>query len=53
MPNPADNSIEELHKLCFNFLWKGLPDKIKRSQVVQDYNMEVLKLLISEIIKHQ
>ena len=31
LPNPPDDFIESLQKKCFNFVWDGKRDKIKRS----------------------
>ena len=30
LPNPTDNIINELDNLCYKFLWRKKPDKIKR-----------------------
>ena len=37
LPNPLENFITDLRKLLFNFLWNGKPDRIKRTQITQDY----------------
>ena len=34
LPNPPDDLIESLQKKCFDFIWSGKRDKIKRSIAV-------------------
>jgi len=33
LPNPSDSYINELQKLCFNFIWNRKSDRIKRQQI--------------------
>jgi exonuclease III len=30
LPNPSDIQVDTLQRICFKFIWKGKPDKIKR-----------------------
>ena len=34
LPNPPENMMIELERTCFNFIWGGKPDKIKRTTVI-------------------
>jgi hypothetical protein len=37
LPNPSDEYLKEVNECIFKFIWNGKPDKIKRSQIIQDY----------------
>ena len=37
LPNPSVDFIKSLQNMCFNFLWKNVPDKIRRQVVMQGY----------------
>ena len=39
LPNPPDDLIEELQKKCFDFVWDGKKDKIKRTTAVYHTKM--------------
>ena len=39
LPNPPDDLIDELQKKCFDFVWQGKKDKIKRSTSVYHTKM--------------
>ena len=48
-PHMAQEYVKELEKMSFSFLWKGKPDRIKRSIVVCPYEkggLKVPKILI-------
>ena len=33
LPNPTEYTMDKLQKMCFNFIWQGKPDKVKREVV--------------------
>ena len=37
LPNHSEDFIKTLQNMCFNFLWKNGPDKIKRAITTQGY----------------
>ena len=45
LPNPPENLVKTLNKLCFNFIWNGGPDKIKRKFIVKDISKGGLRML--------
>lgn len=45
LPNPSDEFIKTLQTLCFNFLWKNGPDKIKRPVIIQNYDSGGLRMI--------
>ncbi len=54
LPNPPDATIDKLQKLCYKFVWKGKPDKIKRKVVILNPKHGGFKVpKISEIITAQ
>ena len=52
LPNPPGNIIKELDSLFFKFLWKGGPDKIKRTIALKQYNEGGLKMIKLEPFIH-
>jgi len=36
LPNPPDHHVANLQKDCFNFVWKGKPDRIRRQTAVKN-----------------
>ena len=44
LPNPSVDFIKSLQNMCFNFLWKNGPDKIRRQVVMQGYEKEGLRM---------
>lgn len=44
LPNPSADYLKTLNDLIFKFVWDGKPDKIKRSQMIQDYDLGGVKL---------
>ena len=36
LPNPSDEFLREVNEYIFKFIWNGKPDRIKRSQMIQD-----------------
>ncbi|MCU7801439.1 MAG: reverse transcriptase family protein, partial [gamma proteobacterium symbiont of Lucinoma myriamae] len=45
LPNPTPDFIKKLQNMCYNFLWKNGPDKIKRSVIVQGYENGGLRMI--------
>ena len=45
LPNPSVEIIKRLKNLCYNFLWKGGPNRIKRSVIVQGYEKGGLRMI--------
>ena len=44
-PLPADREVvNEVNNLCYNFLWGGKGDKIKRDTMISDYEHGGLKM---------
>ena len=44
LPNPPSETINELQRVLFNFLWAGKPDKIKRNVIIGLYEHGGLKM---------
>ena len=45
LPNPSVDFIKSLQDMCFNFLWKNVPDKIRRQVVMQGYEKGGLRMV--------
>ena len=45
LPNPSADFIKTLQNMCFNFLWKNGPDKIKRAITTQGYEKGGLRMI--------
>ena len=45
LPNPPIDLVKSLNKLCFNFIWNGGPDRIKRKFIVKDISKGGLRML--------
>ena len=45
LPNPDEALIKKLNSILFRFIWNNGPDKIKRSELVQDYKDGGLKMI--------
>ena len=45
LPNPSEDFIKTLQNMCFNFLWKNGPDKIKRAITTQGYEKGGLRMI--------
>lgn len=45
LPNPSVDFIKSLQDMCFNFLWKKVPDKIRRQVVMQGYEKGGLRMV--------
>lgn len=51
LPNPSADFIKRLQNMCYNFLWKNGPDRIKRLVITQDYGNGGLRMIsISQFI---
>ena len=51
LPNPSEEFIKTLQNMCFSFLWKNGPDKIKRTVTMQGYEKGGLRMIdISQFI---
>ena len=50
LPNSSVEIIKRLKNLCYDFLWKGGPDRIKRSVIVQGYEKGGLRMIDIENI---
>ena len=37
IPRPPDNIMQEVNRLCFNFLWDYKPSKIKKEMIIKNY----------------
>ena len=44
LPNPSEDYMKTLNDIIFKFVWDGKPDKIKRSQIILDYEFGGVKL---------
>ena len=44
-PPTQQKAMEEINRSLFNFLWDGKGDKIKRSEMINDYDKGGLKML--------
>ena len=44
IPNPNDQILTKLNKICFEFLWEG-PAKIKQNVVVKQYCVGGIKMI--------
>lgn len=44
LPNPSEEFIKTLQNMCFNFLWKNGPDRIKRVVAMQGYESGGLRM---------
>ena len=44
LPNPPDDLVKSLNKLCFNFIWNWGPDRIKR-KFIKDISKGGLRML--------
>ena len=52
LPTPSDEFIKQVQTQIYQFLWDGKPDKIKRSQLTQQYKKAGLQMLdIKNFIK--
>ncbi|MCU7801464.1 MAG: hypothetical protein KZQ70_15365, partial [gamma proteobacterium symbiont of Lucinoma myriamae] len=45
LPNPSKKIIKEIQNMFYNYLWSEGPDKIKRSTIVQNYDMGGLRMI--------
>ena len=45
LPNPNKQYFEEIQQMFYRFIWGNKPDKIKRSQLIQDYFLGGLKMV--------
>ena len=45
LSNPNDEVIKQLKLKMFSFLWNGKPDKISRTQIIQDYKYGGLRMI--------
>ena len=43
--SPSEAILKEVETSMFKFLWNCKPDKIKRDQIIQDYNDGGLKMI--------
>ena len=34
LPNPPDQMVEHLRKMCYHFVWEGKKDKVKRTVAI-------------------
>lgn len=50
LPNPSDEFLREVNEYIFKFIWNGKPDRIKRSQMIQEYHFGGVK--VPHIICH-
>ena len=52
LPNPSNETVTEISRMLFNFLWDGKTDKVARDVTILNYNQGGLKMLdIATIIK--
>ena len=52
LPNPNADDVKQINNIIFKYLWNGGPDKVKRSNIVQDYDRGGLKMIdIQSFIK--
>ena len=52
LPTPSSDFLLRLEKMCFKFIWGGKNDKIKRSILIQDYDLGGCKMIhIKSFIK--
>lgn len=45
LPNPSEEFFKRLQNMCFTFLWKGGPDRIKRSVIIQGKEFGGLRMI--------
>ena len=45
LPSPAEEIINKVNRLFYNYLWDGKPDKIRRKVVSQDYALGGLRMI--------
>ena len=45
LPNPDIDTIKHINKMMFKYIWRDGPDKIKRKQIVQNYDRDGLKMI--------
>lgn len=45
LPNPCKETVQRIEKLMYNFIWDGIPEKIKRNTLMQDYEKGGLKMI--------
>ena len=45
LPNPQDSFMKDLNKIFFDFLWNGKKDKIKRENIMRNYDEGGLRMI--------
>ena len=40
-----ENTLKEINKIVFDFLWNGQPDKVNRKEICRTYKMGGLKMV--------
>ena len=45
LPNPSEQTIQQIKKLAFKFIWQNKPDRIKREILTQTYPNGGIKML--------
>ena len=48
LPNPPKWFISELNSILYDFIWRGNPDKVKRSTIINPLNLGGLKVIHME-----
>jgi hypothetical protein len=38
-PNPPEHIMKDINNVIYKFIWNGKPDKVKRTQIIQDYDL--------------
>ena len=44
IPNPSDDFMKKVSECIFKFIWKEKQDRIKRSQMIQEYRCGGVKV---------
>ena len=45
LPNPSEQCLKDLEKLCFEFVWGSKVDKVKRTKLIQKYYKDGLNMI--------
>jgi hypothetical protein len=44
LPNPPEHIMKDINNVIYTFIWNGKPDKVKRTQIIQDYELGGVKV---------
>ena len=50
LPNPSEEFLKQINECIYKFIWNGKPDKIKRGQMILDYQFGGVK--VPHVISH-